>query len=85
MAAAAHDIAEVMRVNLRSLWRHFYEQQAVPRGTPNADAERTPKAQATLSEVGMDITPVVGKGSTNEKEARAFINSAKKTGRGVTK
>jgi hypothetical protein len=28
----------------------------------------------------MAITPAVGKGPTNEKEARAFINSAKKTG-----
>jgi hypothetical protein len=71
-----------VRVNPRGLWRHFYERQVVPRGTSNADAERTPKAQATLGEVGMTTTPVVGKGPTNEKEARAFINSAKKTGRG---
>jgi hypothetical protein len=51
------------------------------KGHADADAERTPKAQVTLGEVGMAITPVVGKGPTNEKEARAFINSAKKMGR----
>jgi hypothetical protein len=47
----------------------------------SADAARTPKSQAVLGEVGVAITPVVGKGPTNEKEARAFINRAKKSGR----
>jgi hypothetical protein len=42
---------------------------------------RTPGKQATLSAVGIEVTPVVGSGTANEKEARNSINNGERARR----
>jgi hypothetical protein len=42
---------------------------------------KTPGKQVTLSAMGIDVTPVVGSGTANGKEARAYINKGERTGR----
>jgi hypothetical protein len=39
---------------------------------------RTPGKQATLSAVGIEVTPVVVSGTANEKEARNYINKGER-------
>ena len=49
---------------------------------------RTPGKQAALSAVGIEVTPVVGSGTANEKEVRNYINKGvrarRRTGRDKT-
>jgi hypothetical protein len=42
---------------------------------------RTPGKQATLSAVGIEVTPVVGPGTANEKEAQNYINKGERARR----
>jgi hypothetical protein len=42
---------------------------------------RTPGKQAALSAVGIEVTPVVGSGTENEKEARNYINKGERARR----
>jgi hypothetical protein len=53
------------------------------RAVVNEERMRTKTAgkQAKLSAMGIDVTPVVGPGTANEKEAQAYINKGDRTGR----
>jgi hypothetical protein len=43
---------------------------------------RTPGKQAALSAVGIEVTPVVGSGTANKKEARNYVNKGNERGDG---
>jgi hypothetical protein len=76
--------------NIGNLASFFTRHTPPARRTVSAEGgrARTPGKQATLSAVGIEVTPVVGSGTANETEARNYVNKGvrarRRTGRDKT-